>query len=523
MQRLAGSIILLTGWKRSLLAMMAGALTVLTQAPYDFPAVAFVTFPVLTLLLDGAVATNNTSLIARLRPAFAVGWWFGFGYFLAGLWWIGGALLVEADSYAWALPFAVLGLPLSLAFFHALACTLARMFWSDGLGRVVALAFGFAIAECLRGFLLTGFPWNPLGFAAMPMPIMMQSVMVVGTTGMNALAVFVFASPVLLFAGRRSFVGPVMALLLVVAHLGFGAWWLSRPAGPPEKTISVRIVQPNIDLAEKWDDREKSFRSLLDLSASPSGEDVKRPALIIWPETSVPYILSEAPGALSAIGDMLQPGQTLLAGSVRQEGATPETALYYNSILQIDDAGEIVDAVDKVHLVPFGEYIPFKDALSRIGLRQLVAGPMNYEAGSTRHNFKPGGTEIAPFICYEIIFPELMPRRDDGAQYILNVTNDAWFGDTPGPYQHLRQAQLRAVQTGKPVLRAANTGVSAIIDPSGRILDALSLNTMGTIDAEIASIPIHNRQWGDATRNGLAIIAAFGLLAAGFRFFSRSV
>lgn len=521
MERLTGNIILLTGWKKALLVFAAGALTVLIQAPYDFPAVGFLTFPVLVLLLDGAAASGRGGFLGRLKPAFVVGWQFGFGYFLAGLWWVGGALLVEAESYAWALPLAVVGLPLLLAFFFGFAAAVARLFWNDGIGRVFALAFGFGLAEWLRNFVLTGFPWNPLGFGAMPTPLLMQSVDVVGVAGMNVLAVFVFASPVLLAAGRRSIIGPALALLIVAAHAGFGVWSMNQSGPDRLAAIPIRIVQPNIDLADKWEERDQQLKTLLDLSQAPPEAGVKPPQIIVWPETSVPYILSEAPGALSAIGEMLKPGQTLLAGAVRQEGSEARSALYYNSVLQIDDGGQIADAVDKNHLVPFGEYIPFRDILSRIGLRQLVAGPMNYEAGSTRHPLRVGEAVVLPFICYEIIFPGLMPPADDASNMILNLTNDAWFGDTPGPYQHLRQAQVRAVETRKPIVRSANTGISAVIDPVGRIEDALALGAKGFIDIDVAPAAAAARPWGDGRQNGLLVLAAFGVLAIVLRVLRR--
>lgn len=519
MERLAGGIILLTGWRRSLLLLAAGALTVLAQAPFDFPAIAFLTFPVLVLVLDGAVASGKPTLFGRLKSAFAVGWWFGFGYFLAGLWWIGSALLVEAESYAWALPLAVLGIPLMLAIFYGAACALARLFWNDGLGRILALAFGFGVAEWLREFLFTGFPWISIGYAAMPTPLLMQSVDVVDVTGMNALAVFLFASPTLLLA--RRFLPLVPALAMALLHVGFGVWALNQPGPGKLQSISIRLVQPNISLDEKWSNRDDNFRALLDLSAAQAAAGSKDPELIVWPETAVPYILSEAPAALAAIGDMLKPGQVLMAGSVRQEGADSQTALYYNAVLMIDDKGQIIDAVDKVHLVPFGEYIPIKYAFSSLGLTQLVAGPINYEAGSGRHSFTLGTAKIATYICYEIIFPRLMPDIDDNANVLLNVTNDAWFGITPGPYQHLRQAQLRAVETRKPLARAANTGISAIIDPFGRIVDALVLGGKGTIDARIEPAVSIERPWGDGRRNGPVIVVIVAVLAIGFRMLRR--
>ncbi len=229
MERLAGRIILLWGWRRLAAASAAGALLVLTQAPYDFFAAGFVSFPVLVWLIDGATAEASSNPLRRLKPAFATGWWFGFGYFLAGLWWIGGAVLVEADSFAWALPFAVLGIPMLLAFFYGFATAVARLFWANGIARIAAIAFGFGLAEWLRSFLFTGFPWNPVGLAAMPTPLLMQSVALTGVTGMNALAVFVFAMPALLAAGRDLRLGFALAVLLVAAHAGYGYIRLGVP------------------------------------------------------------------------------------------------------------------------------------------------------------------------------------------------------------------------------------------------------------------------------------------------------
>jgi len=517
MERLAGRIILLWGWRRLAVAFAAGALLVLTQAPYDFFAAGFVAFPVLVWLLDGLTGEATTNPLKRLRPALAVGWWFGFGYFLAGLWWIGGAVLVEADSFAWALPFAVLGVPLVLAFFFGFATAVARIFWTDGLTRIAALAVGFGLAEWLRSFLLTGFPWNPIGLAAMPTPLLMQSVSVTSVTGMNALAVFVFAMPALLAAQRGRRAGLVLALILVTAHVAFGYVRLNRPDDASSTKLAVRIVQPSIDLAEKWDEsvRDRVFKTTMDLSGRPTRTGAREPQLILWPETSVPFLFTERPDALAAIGEMLKPGQMLVAGVVREEmAAAGTTPRYYNSVVAIDDGGAIVDAVDKVHLVPFGEYIPFAGVAARLGIGQLVAGPMNFVPGSQRHPLiLPGGISAAAFVCYEIIFPELIQVDATSSGLIVNLTNDAWFGDTPGPYQHLRQAQVRAVETGVPVLRAANNGISGAIDARGRILDALALNVRDSIDVEVEMpdsprTPVPQRQLV-----GYAIIIFFAAFA----------
>ncbi len=519
MHRFAGRIILLWGWRRALAAFLAGALAVLAQAPYDFFAVGFVSFPVLVWLLDGATGDASDGWLKRLRPAFATGWWFGFGYFLAGLWWIGEALLVEADSFAWALPFAVIGIPFALAFFYGLAAMVARLFWSSDIGRIAALAFGFGLAEWLRGFLFTGFPWNAIGYAAMPVPLLMQSVSVVGMNGMNVLAVFVFSLPALLAARRHVRSGIALLVVLVGAHVAFGYFQLTSPTDMAAKSLAVRIVQPNVDLAEKWDAsvRDRIFSDLMELSAKAPEPGQDKPRLILWPETSVPFLFTQRPEALTELGTMLGDGQTLVAGIVREEGATASEAdnRYYNSVVAINDRGEIADAVDKVHLVPFGEYLPFSGLLRRLGIEQLVAGPMNFEAGTERHPIKlPGGINAVPFICYEVIFPDLVAVDVASADVIVNLTNDAWFGDTPGPYQHFRQAQVRAVENGLPLLRAANNGISAVVDSRGRILDALAINVRGAIDV---TVPVGRQSVvsaGQRRINGYALMLLM-LIAAG--------
>ena len=329
MERLAGRIILLWGWRRLAAAFAAGALLVLTQAPYDFFAAGFVSFPVLVWLLDGATAEASANPLKRLTPAFAIGWWFGFGYFLVGLWWIGGALLVEAESFAWALPLAVVGIPLLMAFFYGFATAVARIFWGNDIGRIAALAFGFGLAEWLRSFLFTGFPWNPVGLAAMPTPLLMQSVAVTSVTGMNALAVFVFAMPALLAAKRNLRLGMVLAAVLIAAHAGFGYIRLNAPPEASTQSLAVRIVQPSIDLSEKWDDsvRDRVFQTTMELSARPPEAGNPAPQLILWPETAVPFFFTERPDALAAIGEMLQPGQMLVAGAVREEASGSCAAL----------------------------------------------------------------------------------------------------------------------------------------------------------------------------------------------------
>lgn len=489
MERLAGRIILLWGWRRALAAFLAGAATALAQPPFDFFAIGFLTLPVLVWLLDGASSQTGESFARRALRPFLVGWWFGFGYFLAGLWWTGTALLVEADLFAWALPLAVFGIPALLAMFYGFATALARLFWSDGLGRIAAIAAAFGIAEWLRSFVLTGFPWNAIGQAAMPVPVLMQSVGVVGMLGMNTLVVFVLAMPALLAASRNRTTGFTLAALLIVLHAGYGFWRLAGAESDPETLLTVRIVQPSIEQTDKWDGalRDRIFSTYLDLSALPHEEGQPRPDLIVWPETSIPFILSERPDALVALGNLVQENQTLFVGAIRLEDAGADNPdLYYNAVVAINDGGETYDAVDKIRLVPFGEYLPFSDLFSRLGMRQLVQSVSAFSPGGPRRAIETAtGVRALPFICYEIIFPGIAGYGDASADLILNITNDAWFGDTPGPYQHFRQAQIRAVESGRPLVRSANNGISGVVDAYGRVVDAFALNAVGVLDVPV--------------------------------------
>ena len=482
MKRLAHRIMLLWGLRGWALAFSAGLLAVVSLPPFDFFAVLFVSFTLLVWLLDGASGSANAGVLGRLAPAFGIGWWFGFGYFVGGMWWLGNALLVQAELFAWALPFAVLGLPAVLALFYGLAASLARLLWSDGLGRICALALGFGLAEWLRSFLFTGFPWNAIGYGAMPVPALMQSSALVGLFGMSALAVFVFSTPALIATRRGAVPGLFIALVLLIAHTAFGYWALTRP-GDDDGTMIVRLVQPTIGQSKKWDDaeRERIFSSLLDLSSRPG--DGLQPTLVVWPETSVPFLLTSNRAALARIGETLQDGQTLVTGAVRQETAgADQPTRYYNSIYVIDQDGQIIAAADKRHLVPFGEYLPFKEALEGLGLGIIANAPGAFSAGVRRETVPVPGGHFLPLICYEAIFPQELTAHGPPADFIVNVTNDAWYGVTPGPYQHFRQAQLRAVETGLPLVRVGNNGVSAVTDARGRIMGDLALNTIGFID-----------------------------------------
>lgn len=521
MERLAGRIMLLWGFPRVIVAFLAGAIGALALPPVGFFATFFISFTLLVWLMDGSTGNSAGGVWPRLRADFMLGWIFGFGYFVAGLWWLGNALLVEADDFAWALPLAVLGLPAYLALFYGLATSVARLLWSDGVGRIAALAFSFGLAEWLRGFVATGFPWNAVGYGAMPMPLMMQSSAVLGIGGVTVLAVFVFSAPALVGTRKGMRTGLAAAAVLFCAHLGFGGYRLyiadRIPAPAAASQMTVRIVQPVIDQARKLDDRERAaiFEEHLSLSALPPENNGKRPDLIVWPETSVPFILTQNPDALSRIAEVLEDGQVLITGAVRSEDAGAGLApRFYNSIYAIDSDGQIISASDKVHLVPFGEYVPYEDLLRNIGIPDAIAMPGGFTAAPARALLTlPDGRTFYPLVCYEAIFADEIGSDVEGTSALLNVTNDGWFGATPGPYQHFQQARIRAVESGRSLIRAANTGISAVVDPYGRVVAGLGYNQKGVMDATVGGDPVSH--WDSETRrNYFWLLMAFMLLIA---------
>ncbi|MGJ0452913.1 MAG: apolipoprotein N-acyltransferase [Methylocystis sp.] len=485
------------GWTRRAIAFCAGATGALALAPFDFIPAMFAPLTVAVWLIDGAADGDDSPRFALgpILSAAGAGWWLGFGYFVAGLWWMGAAMLVEADQFAWALPLAVFGLPAVLAAFPAAGFAVARLLWSPGGARVFALAAGLGAAEWLRGHLFTGFPWNDFGMALTSAGPMAQTASLVGLHGLDIIAIVIFAAPATLIDraprdGRR--IGGTMfaAAALALLMFAYGVFRLGADETEYVDGVALRLMQPNLPQDAKFrpENGANILRHYLALSeratnARPSG--LAEVTHLVWPESAFPYVISRHPEALAAIARALK-GGVLLTGAARAEGdGDGRQGKIFNSIEALKGES-IVALYDKVHLVPFGEYLPLEDLLRPLGINHLVPGIWDRGAGP-RLLAAPGLPPIAPLICYEAIFPgETIPRgAADRPLLFLNVTNDGWFGRTTGPYQHLAQARLRAIEEGLPMIRVANTGVSAIIDAYGRILQSLPLGEEGLIDGRL--------------------------------------
>ena len=498
---LADTVVRSRGWRRWLIAFAAGAFGALALAPVSLGPALIVTMVVAVWLVDGSASEEAGSRprLRALRRAFGAGWWLGFGYFVAGFWWLSAAFLIDPD-FTWALPFGVLGLPALLALFFGVGFALARLLWRPGPGRVLALALGLSAAEAARGHLFTGFPWNPLGMGLGGNLVTAQAAALVGLDGLTLLTIALFAAPATLAdrnAGRREWRPTLVALAAASAILAYGGLRLWQAPPPAQSDAIVRIVQPGLrpDSEFSPENRDRIVDHYIALSQTDDTakhiglDDV---TMLVWPESAFPFILQRDPYELAKIGGVLPARTHLVTGAAREvdvpalDGHRPHSD-YYNAILVMARGGAIVGSYDKVHLVPFGEYLPFDSLLRSIGLRNFVAIPGGFEFGDTRHALDvPGMPPASPLICYEAIFPgEVDVTASPRPAYFLNITNDGWFGRTSGPYQHFAQARLRTIEEGLPMVRGAATGISAIIDPYGRVLEALPLGPEGIIDARL--------------------------------------
>jgi apolipoprotein N-acyltransferase len=516
--------------KRAGLAAFAGAISVLAFAPVHAWPILFASFGLLVWLFDGCHVSHN-ELGGRLKCAGLLGFWFGFGYFLTGLYWVAEAFLVEPWRHGWLIPFAMTGLAGGMALFYVAAAVLAMALWRPGAARVLALAIAFGLAEFARGHALTGLPWNLVGYGLTATLPMMQVASIFGVYALSLLAVLLFASPLAIFAPQGSDLarpkGTMLVTLLLLVAFAVGTLWGEARLASADATttgVRLRIVQANVDQANKWR-RENSaeiFNTYLDLTKSGGGAGgLDGISLVVWPETAVPFLLADSPEALAAIGDLLPDGTSLLVGSARlveerdAQGRLASTRIY-NSLLVLDDKAEIIGSYDKVHLVPFGEYLPYQDFMESLGIMQLTGVRGGFSAGTGPRLLSiPGAPPARPLICYEIIFPDEVTDQAQRPGWFLNVTNDAWFGSSAGPHQHFHQAELRAVEQGLPVVRAANTGISAIIDPYGRVVAELGLKQEGVVDGPLpkALPPTPFVRWGRWIELSILILAILGWLA----------
>lgn len=488
----------MTGWRRWAVAFLFGAVTVAAHPPVHFLPALLIAFPVLVWLLDGAVSR---------RSAFGVGWMFGAGYFAAGLYWVPNALLVDAARFAWLIPFAVLGLSLGLGLFIGGVALFARQIWSPGPGRIFALAAAWAVFEWLRGTVLTGFPWNPVGNVWVAAAPVLQAAAWIGVYGLSALTVFAAAALAMLGApgstGQKGrWYWGVSGFVLFAAIALAGTLRLAEVPRDNVPGIYLRIVQPNIAQRDKWlpARRAQNYARHLEMSGARGDGRVTH---VIWPETAAPFSVSTDAARRALMQRAVPPKGLLITGSVRLEREKGRVVRVWNSLVAVDDKTDVAAVYDKHHLVPFGEYMPFRDILP---LDKITAGALDFSPGPGPRTLRLAGLPaFSPLICYEVIFPGRVVDTADRPSWLLNITNDAWFGTSAGPHQHFASARLRAVEEGLPVVRAANTGISGVVDSYGRVIARLGLDRAGAVDSEL---PV--------AASSATIFARYGNIVPGF-------
>ena len=470
----------LRGWRRAVAALLAGASLAAAQAPLHVVPAAAIAFTALVWLLDGAPTRRVVLLTA---------WAFAYGFFVAGLYWTGISFFVDAERFAWLVPFPVLGLPALLAVFPGFGVALAWWWRPNGLARLFAVAVGWSAGEFGRSHLLTGFPWNLVGYVWTPVDATLQSVAVLGVHGLGLLTVLLAALPAALAdAGRRrqgAYWLSGMALLFA-AMTAAGAARLVSATAAEVPGVRLRLVQAGIDQYQKWQDdkRLQNLRRHVELSRRPGFDRVTH---LIWPETAVPYFLDLEPGLRAELGGIVPNGGLLLTGAPRRTAPDRQPFQIWNSLQALDSTGRIAGTYDKRHLVPFGEYLPFRSLFGRLGIEKLTHGSVDFSSGNGAVVVSwPGLPPTRPLICYEGVFPEeLAAAHEPRAAWLLNVTNDGWFGRSSGPYQHFAMTRVRAIEQGVPLVRAANTGISAIVDPYGRTVTRLDLGAIGVVDGPL--------------------------------------
>ena len=475
----------LDGRRRLLVSVALGALAALGFAPLYLWPLWFIALPGLLWVLDSLPSR-------KWRPAFAAGWAFGFGYFAVGMHWIGYPFTVDSERHAWMLPFAVILFPAGLAIFWGAAATLARAFWRPDMSRLVVLATSIAAFEWLRSHVLTGLPWNLPGYVWSGSDTMIQGASLVGIHGLGLATLLILGTPGLLVSStgqplRKSLAVTGAALTALCALWVFGLTRIPAQPSPVFENVSLRLVQPNVPQHEKWKPEfvMRNWQQLVQLSTQPGLRDG---TILIWPEAAPPFFVLTTDGALDAIATFLPDKAVLLTGTQRVERGEPNR--YFNSMVAIDGAGGVKAIHDKSHLVPFGEYLPLFQILQPLGITQLTGMHGGFTEGAGVKTLSvPGVPRFGALICYEIIFPAAVVEPGARPQWLVNMTDDSWFGPWAGPFQHLGIARVRAVEEGLSVARAANTGVSAVIDPYGRIIASLGLDRPGVVDAPLP-VPI---------------------------------
>jgi apolipoprotein N-acyltransferase len=465
--------------RKNVISFLAGAFCVLAFAPFDFFPAAIISLSVFYFLLENE---------DRKKQIFWLGFFYGFGYFLAGIYWISISLLVEAEKFAWLIPFALTLIPSALALYLALFAVsykflVSKLKLTQSFQKIILFSICWLFFEVLRSLLFTGFPWNLLGYSWMFDLRFAQLASVFGVYGLSFFAVLISLLPVLFFK-KNQLCDKIFAASLILFLVGsfiFGLFAINENKLLVNHQIKLRLVQANIKQEMKWD-HEQKYKNLLkhiELTNSQSLDDFKA---VIWSETSVPYAIDDNPELIKELSLAVPRDGSLITGGLRLEHNDKVITDAWNSVFVVQKDG-VKSFYDKHHLVPFGEYVPLQKYLPF--LDKITDGAVGFSEGSGAQTIAADDFSFSPLLCYEVIFSDEVVQKNSRPDLLINLTNDAWFGVSSGPYQHFNMARMRSIEQGISLARVAGTGITAFVDPFGRVVRRINLNEEGIIDVSL--------------------------------------
>ncbi|MCH9753337.1 MAG: apolipoprotein N-acyltransferase [Alphaproteobacteria bacterium] len=490
---------------RLIILFLAGSAASLAFAPTYLFFILFFSFPVLLFLLNKSES---------YKESFLLGWSFGFGFFLCGLYWISYALLVDQDMFGWLVPFAVTLIPAILAIYIGIITLLLHKVRKDSLRMMIAFISLWVLIEILRTKLFTGFPWLALGYSLSNKITLIQSASLVGVFGISFVILLITLVPFVLLKEYKeqkviALTYTSCAFILFALNFAYGTWTLEN-AERDFLPHSIRVIQPNIKQSIKWDKKykEKNLQKIMNLSVENGNEPN---TYIVWPEAAITHSLNDI-NIRNVIKTIIPEESYLITGGVRISGRYPMQIAA--SLFMIGNNGNIVDYYDKMHLVPFGEYIPLRDLIP-FNISKITYGLIDFTPGDKAKIITPKKNlpSFRALICYESFFPQETLLNEQKPDFLLNITNDAWYRDSPGPYQHLDMTKFRSIEYGLPMIRSANTGISAIVNPYGEILQQLNLNQTGYLTNKLPKSKKNKTFYHLHANNILIFILAIILLS----------
>lgn len=472
---------------KNFIALLAGAFCSLAFAPFHFFVAAVVSLSVFYYLLEQE---------SRKKPIFWLGFFYGFGYFLSGIYWISISLLVDAEKFFWLVPFALTLIPSALALYLALfslsyKLLVKKLKLTETYKKILLFTLCWLVFEILRSILFTGFPWNLLGYIWMFDVTFAQLASTFGIYGLTVFGVLTCLFPVLFFKSitekslKKIGVGDKIAATIItlffIGNLIYGNIHIDNKKLIHDRENRLRLVQGNIKQEMKWDATQK-YKNFIKHIELTNSQDLAGIKAVIWSETSVPYVIDGSEELMQNLISAVPPQGSLITGAVRLKQEDREQFNVWNSVFIINQDG-VADSYDKHHLVPFGEYVPLQKYLPFV--EKITDGAVGFSEGLGAKTIENKGLSFSPLVCYEVIFSNEVINKKSRPELFVNLTNDAWFGVSSGPYQHFDMAKMRAIEYGISLARVANTGITAFVDPFGRVVEKIDLNQTGIIDVDL--------------------------------------